>query len=777
MLPDPLGEISSGKLPPSLECQGYVRQLQSAGAHGLKEISAVLRFLGLMTGTVDKENFRGNVESFARTSARPQKAKPSAASDMLLLGASKEGCCQDDISKELAALEAKGVTEKELVRDLVFVLQGIDGSIFRFNSKTGRYMFGGVTNGHDIQLSTRHASACQAICRVGGIYRRLLERVNRLLDEDSCEGNQSRTAAAFASQIRDRLMEYYRLTVTLESRIGGPGMSWTLQHLQAWAFQPGKQLRELEKLTEVCLSEKNGGAMVSSIIAVRDSHADLAARWPVVQNGGGCRLRSVLDEVIEYSLQPLVDMTHLWLSEGRIAKNGEVDFFIEESELHACSTSCSDIWSRTFTIDFDKVPSLITDEIALKVFVTGKSINFVRQCCSEGDWLGDHDQPSYNSGGAATTENLGKMVQEAYRRETSLVFNLMINKYRLQDHLLAVKKYLLLSQGDFVGHLMDLLMEHLSMKAQGLRVHTFRDLTDHALRLQRLGSSTGNDDQQEEFDNRLTARLEKPGLSDTGWEVFSLDYVASQPVSVILNEAAMQKYRKVFSISWRLHRAERQLSVAWSQQMVAQRVVLNSVCNKQRRQKGLPSSASNTAVIHLLRTCNALRHEMWHLVQQLRSFFSFNVVGSAWQKLRDSLESLASEDEADLDKVIRLHEDYLSQLMAGHFLDHTDTVSGKKQMRVFDVLNELLSGIYRFTTLQERIYGDLSGGAVVGREDDEKDEVPLIDDATAAELQKAVQERREEFLGNLQRFCAGAMAMRAELKHLVNRIDFNCFYY
>lgn len=53
----------------------------------------------------------------------------------------------------------------------------------------------------------------------------------------------------------------------------------------------------------------------------------------------------------------------------------------------------------------------------------------------------------------------------------------------------------------------------------------------------------------------------------------------------------------------------------------------------------------------------------------------------------------------------------------------------------------------------------------------------LMDEATAAEFKRAVMERREEFLGNLQKFCAGAMDTKTELKHLVNRIDFNCFYY
>ncbi|EER06589.1 gamma-tubulin complex component, putative [Perkinsus marinus ATCC 50983] len=726
--------------------------------------------------------YRNDEDALAHACTQSTPNNEGAAVKMLSGSVAARGPSNSNTSNEvISVVEIKGATESELVRDLVFVLQGVDGSIFRFNPRTERYIFSGSSNGRDIELSARHGSACQDVCHVGGVYRRLLERCNRLLDDDESictHAHSSPTAAAFATQIRERLMEYYRLTVTLESRVSG--QEWTLQHLQAWVYQPGRQLAALERLTQVCLSENNGGAMISDIITLRDSRP---------ANGVCARrctsLRSVLDDIVSQTLQPLVATIRLWLTEGRIMKGNEEDFFIQGARQASNNNknNSSDIWTSAFTIDFDKVPALISEEVALKIFVTGKSINFVRQCCSEGDWLSDQQQQIQQE--ETDPDSLTNMVQKAYRRETSLVFNLMMNKYRLQDHLLAVKKYLLLSQGDFVGHLLDLMSEQLSTRAQVLRVHTFRDLTDHALRLQRLGSASGNYDQQdeEEFDNRLTARLEKSGLSDTGWEVFSLDYIATQPVSVILHEEAMERYRKLFSISWRLHRAERQLSSAWSQQMIAHRTVLQAVVSRgkqrRRRSEGQPSSSLSTdsvgVVVHLLNICNALRHEMWHLVEHLRSFFAFNVIDTAWQKLRDSLESLAGQQEADLDRVLRLHEEYLTRLTGGHFLNHGDTPVGRKQMKVFDVLNELLNGIYQFTTLQERIYGDLSG-AVVSHEAD-GNEMSLMDEATAAEFKRAVMERREEFLGNLQKFCAGAMDTKTELKHLVNRIDFNCFYY
>ncbi|KAF4724842.1 Gamma-tubulin complex component 3, partial [Perkinsus olseni] len=114
---------SSSKLPPSLQCQTLIRQLQSSSP-ALKERPVILRFLALMAGSDDKENFSGNVDALARVTTKPVPSSAGVASDMLKMTVP----APSDQPKTIA--EAKGVTEKELVRDLVFVLQGIDGSIF-----------------------------------------------------------------------------------------------------------------------------------------------------------------------------------------------------------------------------------------------------------------------------------------------------------------------------------------------------------------------------------------------------------------------------------------------------------------------------------------------------------------------------------------------------------------------------------------------------------------------------------------------------------------------
>ncbi|EER06549.1 hypothetical protein Pmar_PMAR014846, partial [Perkinsus marinus ATCC 50983] len=111
-------------LPPSLQCQTLVRQLQTNGSV-LKERAAILRFLALMMGTADKENLCGNMDVLAHACTQPTPNNEGAAVKMLSGSVAARGPSNSNTSNEvISVVEIKGATESELVRDLVFVLQG-----------------------------------------------------------------------------------------------------------------------------------------------------------------------------------------------------------------------------------------------------------------------------------------------------------------------------------------------------------------------------------------------------------------------------------------------------------------------------------------------------------------------------------------------------------------------------------------------------------------------------------------------------------------------------
>lgn len=49
-------------------------------------------------------------------------------------------------------------------------------------------------------------------------------------------------------------------------------------------------------------------------------------------------------------------------------------------------------------------------------------------------------------------------LEKAYREISLRVLDLLKNKYRLFEHLQSLRRYLLLGQGDFIRHLLELLV-------------------------------------------------------------------------------------------------------------------------------------------------------------------------------------------------------------------------------------------------------------------------------------------------------------------------------
>lgn len=50
-----------------------------------------------------------------------------------------------------------------------------------------------------------------------------------------------------------------------------------------------------------------------------------------------------------------------------------------------------------------------------------------------------------------------EMIDVAYEETSTSLMKILLRKYKLMDHFNAMRRYLLLGQGDFIRHLMDLM--------------------------------------------------------------------------------------------------------------------------------------------------------------------------------------------------------------------------------------------------------------------------------------------------------------------------------
>mmetsp|Transcript_28637 Transcript_28637/g.49123 ORF Transcript_28637/g.49123 Transcript_28637/m.49123 type:complete len:235 (+) Transcript_28637:1211-1915(+) len=65
--------------------------------------------------------------------------------------------------------------------------------------------------------------------------------------------------------------------------------------------------------------------------------------------------------------------------------------------------------------------------------------------------------------------------------------------------------------------------------------------------------------------DRIGIRLLEASAGDSGWEIFSLDYSIDAPLNAIMHSGCISKYRIAFHMLWRLKRVEWSLATTWKQ--------------------------------------------------------------------------------------------------------------------------------------------------------------------------------------------------------------------
>lgn len=102
--------------------------------------------------------------------------------------------------------------------------------------------------------------------------------------------------------------------------------------------------------------------------------------------------------------------------------------------------------------------------MAQKILVTGKSINFLRTICEDKTMLKGRkelkecfDENSNDLFSPVSNTKLHMMIENVYSNTSKKVLDIVKGPHKLLGHLQAMRKYLLLGQGDFI----DLLMENL----------------------------------------------------------------------------------------------------------------------------------------------------------------------------------------------------------------------------------------------------------------------------------------------------------------------------
>ncbi|KAF8068410.1 GCP3 [Scenedesmus sp. PABB004] len=538
------------------------------------------------------------------------------------------------------------VKQAALVKDVLRAVQGFSGRYNSFAPGPPDPAAPGaglrVAPQEELPLPAGARTLLHELGELGLMYR----RVQAAIAEGRGRGRGS-VHQALCAALGEEVTDFYRLMAVLQDQLaapqphagggGGDDASpardaarpyLSLRRLQLWLAEPLRRMRLLAALVDGCRG-RLGGDLAGAVWAASKVGDPLAASYAT--------------RILHQMCVPLFDMIRAWVFEGRL-DDPACEFFV----VPGGGGGGGDAWRDAVRLEPAKLPPFVGPGLAATILRSGKSINFLRDACGDGRWVQD-----WAPGAAAAAAALGygqlavleRAVVSAGRAVDARLMAVLHSSGELERHCQAIRRYLLLGQGDFVVALLDCLGPELAKPARDVSEVTLNHLLRQALAASAGG---GRADEEGGAQERLRARKAPAGEGETGWDVFSLHYALGPPLSSIFTPAAQASYSRLSRLLWTLRRVERSLGSAWH--------VL-----KVEVERSLPRFGADPArprLLGLLRACLRLRAEMAHLCVNLQYYVNLEVLECAWSEF-----VCAAGVAPDLDSLIAAHDRFLASVL------------------------------------------------------------------------------------------------------------------
>ncbi|KAF9534282.1 gamma-tubulin complex, DGRIP91/SPC98 component [Crepidotus variabilis] len=675
--------------------------------------------------------------------------------------------------------------ESLLIRDTLYLMQGISGKYVRLEgSKEGDRKTVEFPNDNNvIPLPTQ--ALIRSLAELGHLY----SRVESYVRERESASRVGMIEQSLCHYLQAQLTEYYRLIAILETQmsandkdetlsgdepLGGRETGLSLRRLDVWVNEWRLRMR----MMSICVEgarDTHGGALVNLIHSYTDN--------------GDPFVRGFTDELLEEVSRPFFTTLHKWLFSGELYDPFKEFFVSADSSLghvnyvHPSSLpggigsipndavfgSFNDaeerlglrngqkLWEAKYQFRREMLPAFVGESFGKKIFSTGKSLNFIRYSCLDSEWVVTREKMS-NTGGTLQYNDIGgleRSIDSAYQVASSRLFEVFIDKFKLLDHLSALKNFLLLGHGDFADQLMETLGPSLSKAANSLFRHNLTASLETAIR------SSNIQQDPTEILRRLDARMLEYSHGEIGWDVFTLEYKVDPPIDTVLDQEATEKYLKLFKHLWHMKRIEKALDKGWMK-VTGARIIIR-----------LPEMEFE---FHKIRMALS---EMIHFTRQLEAFCRIEVIEVAWKELTDFLH----KKEGDLDALIGAHQHYLDRMSDMIFLKSSKP--GKEEVHLRQ-LSDILTLILQFREATDNFYNHcLSESARRDQELDAERGVytgpPQDDDAKHRDALVGIQERLNEYGSGVSERVQNLVAQlqvhtNFDCRFLATRLSFSDYY-
>uniref|UniRef100_A0A8C6PEC8 Tubulin gamma complex component 3 n=1 Tax=Nothobranchius furzeri TaxID=105023 RepID=A0A8C6PEC8_NOTFU len=344
-----------------------------------------------------------------------------------------------------SSTRADEVSEAALVRDILYVFQGIDGKFIKMNAQENGYKMDSK-----VVLCRSLRDTSSRLAELGWLHN----KVRKYTDARSLDRAFGLVGQSFCASLHQELKEYYRLLSVLHSQLqveDEQGVtictesSLTLRRLLVWMYDPKVRLKTLAALVDFCQGRK-GGELASAVHAYGKT--------------GDPQMRALIQHILSLVSHPILSFLYRWIYDGELEDTYH-EFFVASDP----NVKTDRLWHDKYSLRKSMIPSFITMDQARKVLLIGKSINFLHQVCHDRTPPGKitpASKPADTPKDAAELLSdlegaFQEKIDSAYFDTSKYLLDVLNRNYLLLEHLQAMRRYLLLGQGDFIRHLMDLL--------------------------------------------------------------------------------------------------------------------------------------------------------------------------------------------------------------------------------------------------------------------------------------------------------------------------------
>lgn len=385
--------------------------------------------------------------------------------------------------------------------------------------------------------------------------------------------------------------------------------------------------------------------------------------------------QQILIYLTQKAAEPYMEILKLWIFKG-VIQDPKSEFLVEDNEKECQNPEMNeqyfdDYWEKRYVTKSERIPRFLEKQADI-ILRTGKYLNVVREC---GKRVVFNQSQASLKFSHTDEQNYANIITDAYTFASKALLELIMEDNDLLGHLLSVKRYFLLQQGDFIVQFMDACEGELMNNVNDVIPMRLENLLELTLRL----TSAKYDKYQ---DNLYTTLLpfdvctqirkiikmdgdNEDDLEDMsnlkGIECFTFGYTVPWPLSIVLNQMTISKYQLIFRQLFYCKHVENYLCRVW-------------IANKNAKKFDHSTS-------ELYRSAFTLRQRMMNAIQNLEYYMMIEVIEPVWHIFLQQLSRAKSIDE-----ILSLHEDFLDHCLKNCMLTYPDLLK-----RIISVCNACIA--------------------------------------------------------------------------------------